>query len=240
MLRRLGADVVEVRLPEQLDGLDGLVIPGGESTAIMRLMGLCTGSTRRSAPSPAPIFGTCAGMIVLDRERPRPDRHRRRAQRLRPPGRELRGRPPARGGGRAVPRRLHPRAVDRGRRAGRRDPRRGRRASGAGARGPDPRRGVPSGADRRHADPRALSEPGAGGVACPGIASGRRSSTRRAPPTPSAASSSRSSRARSSSRRRRAGRSRPANLALAERDREGALVLDAEGQHRARDRQGRR
>ena len=34
MLRSLGADVVEVRLPEQLDGLDGLVIPGGESTAI--------------------------------------------------------------------------------------------------------------------------------------------------------------------------------------------------------------
>ena len=40
MLRALGADVVEVRLPEQLDGLDGLVIPGGESTAIMRLMRL--------------------------------------------------------------------------------------------------------------------------------------------------------------------------------------------------------
>ena len=38
MLRRLGADVVEVRLPEQLDGLDGLVIPGGESTAIRRLI----------------------------------------------------------------------------------------------------------------------------------------------------------------------------------------------------------
>ena len=34
MLRRLGADVVEVRLPQQLDGLDGLVIPGGESAAI--------------------------------------------------------------------------------------------------------------------------------------------------------------------------------------------------------------
>ena len=40
MLRALGAEVVEVRLPEQLDGLDGLVIPGGESTAIMRLMRL--------------------------------------------------------------------------------------------------------------------------------------------------------------------------------------------------------
>ena len=41
-LERLGADVVEVRLPEQLDGLDGLVIPGGESTAITRLMRVVT------------------------------------------------------------------------------------------------------------------------------------------------------------------------------------------------------
>ena len=40
MLRALGAEVVEVRLPEQLEGLDGLVIPGGESTAFTRLMGL--------------------------------------------------------------------------------------------------------------------------------------------------------------------------------------------------------
>ena len=40
MLRRLGADVVEIRKAEQLDGLDGLVIPSGESTAFMRLMRL--------------------------------------------------------------------------------------------------------------------------------------------------------------------------------------------------------
>jgi 5'-phosphate synthase pdxT subunit len=40
MLRGLGVDVVEVRLPAQLSGLDGLVIPGGESTAILRLMEL--------------------------------------------------------------------------------------------------------------------------------------------------------------------------------------------------------
>jgi 5'-phosphate synthase pdxT subunit len=68
MLRRLGADVVEVRLPEQLEGLDGLVIPGGESTAIMRLMRLY-GLEEAIRAFPAPIFGTCAGMIVLDRER---------------------------------------------------------------------------------------------------------------------------------------------------------------------------
>jgi 5'-phosphate synthase pdxT subunit len=65
-LERLGAEVVEVRLPEQLDGLDGLVIPGGESTAITRLMRLygLEEAVRRFA---APIFGTCAGMILLDR-----------------------------------------------------------------------------------------------------------------------------------------------------------------------------
>ena len=40
VLRRLGAEPVEVRLPEQLEGLDGLILPGGESTAITRLMRL--------------------------------------------------------------------------------------------------------------------------------------------------------------------------------------------------------
>jgi 5'-phosphate synthase pdxT subunit len=66
MLRRLGTDVVEVRKPEQLEGLDGLVIPGGESTTFMRLMRLY-GLDRALADFPAPILGTCAGMIVLDR-----------------------------------------------------------------------------------------------------------------------------------------------------------------------------
>ena len=67
MLRRLGAEAIEVRLPEQLEGLDGLVIPGGESTTMMRLMRLyrLDDAIRRFA---APVFGTCAGMIVLDRE----------------------------------------------------------------------------------------------------------------------------------------------------------------------------
>ncbi|MBA3244878.1 MAG: pyridoxal 5'-phosphate synthase glutaminase subunit PdxT [Actinobacteria bacterium] len=66
MLRRLGADVVEVRLPEQIDGLDGLVIPGGESTAIARLMRLY-GLEEPIRRFEQPIFGTCAGMILLDR-----------------------------------------------------------------------------------------------------------------------------------------------------------------------------
>jgi 5'-phosphate synthase pdxT subunit len=66
MLRRLGADVVEVRKPEQLAGLDGLVIPGGESTAFTRLMRLY-GLDEALRGFEQPVFGTCAGMIVLDR-----------------------------------------------------------------------------------------------------------------------------------------------------------------------------
>jgi pyridoxal 5'-phosphate synthase pdxT subunit len=66
MLRRLGADAVEVRKPEQLDGLDGLVIPGGESTAITRLIGLY-GLEEAIRRFTRPVFGTCAGMILLDR-----------------------------------------------------------------------------------------------------------------------------------------------------------------------------
>lgn len=67
VLRRLGAEPVEVRLPEQLEGLDGLIIPGGESTAIGRLMRLY-GLDEAVKEFEAPIFGTCAGMIVLDRD----------------------------------------------------------------------------------------------------------------------------------------------------------------------------
>jgi 5'-phosphate synthase pdxT subunit len=67
MLQRLGARTVEVRKPEQLAGLDGLVIPGGESTTFMRLMQLY-GLDEALAGFDRPIFGTCAGMIVLDRE----------------------------------------------------------------------------------------------------------------------------------------------------------------------------
>ena len=65
-LRTLGADVVEVRLPEELEGLDGLVIPGGESTAIMRLAELY-GIDDAIRTYGGAIFGTCAGMILLDR-----------------------------------------------------------------------------------------------------------------------------------------------------------------------------
>jgi pyridoxal 5'-phosphate synthase pdxT subunit len=67
MLRALGADVVEVRKPEQLDDVDGLVIPGGESTAIGRLVRLY-GIEEALRRFDRPVFGTCAGMILLDRE----------------------------------------------------------------------------------------------------------------------------------------------------------------------------
>ena len=66
MLRRLGANAVEVRKPEELEGLDGLVIPGGESTTFMRLMRLY-GVDEAVREFAGPVLGTCAGMIVLDR-----------------------------------------------------------------------------------------------------------------------------------------------------------------------------
>ena len=67
MLRRLGAEVVEVRKPEELDELDGLVVPGGESTAIARLIDVygLEGAIREFE---RPVFGTCAGLIMLGNE----------------------------------------------------------------------------------------------------------------------------------------------------------------------------
>ena len=69
MLRALGADVREVRVPADLDGLDALVLPGGESTT------MTLGIEREGLAEPLrafhaaghPMFGTCAGLIMLDR-----------------------------------------------------------------------------------------------------------------------------------------------------------------------------
>jgi 5'-phosphate synthase pdxT subunit len=60
-------EAVEVRLPEQLTGLDGLIIPGGESTTFSVLMKVYqfADAIIRLAKSGFPIFGTCAGMIIL-------------------------------------------------------------------------------------------------------------------------------------------------------------------------------
>jgi 5'-phosphate synthase pdxT subunit len=70
VLRGLGAEVREVRVPAGLEGLDGLVIPGGESTTMtlgIEREGLA-GPLRELAAAGTPILGTCAGMIMLDRE----------------------------------------------------------------------------------------------------------------------------------------------------------------------------
>jgi 5'-phosphate synthase pdxT subunit len=70
MLHGIGADVPEVRTPEQLVGLDGLVIPGGESTTIS--MGMEREGLDKAIPAfhqaGGPILGSCAGMIVCDRD----------------------------------------------------------------------------------------------------------------------------------------------------------------------------
>jgi pyridoxal 5'-phosphate synthase pdxT subunit len=70
VLRPLGATPVEVRTTEQLSDLDGLVIPGGESTTISRAIerdGL-DAPIRAHAEEGRPVLGTCAGMIMLDRD----------------------------------------------------------------------------------------------------------------------------------------------------------------------------
>ena len=69
-LRGLGAVASEVRVPADLAGLDGLVIPGGESTTILKgieLAGLA-GAIRAHHEEGRPVFGTCAGMIVCDED----------------------------------------------------------------------------------------------------------------------------------------------------------------------------
>ena len=69
ILRGLGVEAVEVRLPEDLAGLDGLIIPGGESTTIGKLADTfdLTGPLREFAES-NPVWGTCAGMIFMAKE----------------------------------------------------------------------------------------------------------------------------------------------------------------------------
>ncbi len=69
-LRGIGVEAVEVRLPGEVDSLSGLVLPGGESTTMRRLIDRwkMRGPIMALADRGAPIFGTCAGMIVLARE----------------------------------------------------------------------------------------------------------------------------------------------------------------------------
>jgi 5'-phosphate synthase pdxT subunit len=69
VLERLGVDAVAVRLPDQLQSLDALIIPGGESTTITRLLEIyeLLGPIRDLGRQGLPIWGTCAGAIVLAR-----------------------------------------------------------------------------------------------------------------------------------------------------------------------------
>lgn len=67
LLETLGADATSVKTPEQLDSVEGLVIPGGESTTIGKMAGRfgLVEPLRSAAENGLPIYGTCAGMILL-------------------------------------------------------------------------------------------------------------------------------------------------------------------------------
>lgn len=70
ILRRLDVECHEVRLPDQLEGSDGLIIPGGESTTLSRLMSIyhLREPVKAMAAQGKAIWGTCAGMIMLAHE----------------------------------------------------------------------------------------------------------------------------------------------------------------------------
>ncbi|HLX84793.1 MAG TPA: pyridoxal 5'-phosphate synthase glutaminase subunit PdxT [Terriglobales bacterium] len=67
-LEELGAEVVLVKKPEQLDDIDGLVIPGGESGTFLKLLGEAGFAKLRDFVHEKPTFGTCAGAILLASE----------------------------------------------------------------------------------------------------------------------------------------------------------------------------
>jgi len=70
ILNQLGVEALPVRLPRELTGLDGLIIPGGESTSIGKLMlsDNLKGEVKNLIKNGLPVFGTCAGMILLANE----------------------------------------------------------------------------------------------------------------------------------------------------------------------------
>ena len=72
-LEQLGADVVLVRKPEQFDQIDGLVIPGGESGAFLKILGDEGFARLKEFVRVKPTFGTCAGAIMLAKEVTNPD-----------------------------------------------------------------------------------------------------------------------------------------------------------------------
>jgi 5'-phosphate synthase pdxT subunit len=72
VLKKLGVEAVEVRLPGELKGLDGLIIPGGESTSISRIIldFDLMDEIRNLGRNGFPIFGTCAGLVLLAKKIP--------------------------------------------------------------------------------------------------------------------------------------------------------------------------
>jgi 5'-phosphate synthase pdxT subunit len=72
-LEQLGANVILVRKPEQLDEIDGLVIPGGESGAFLKILGEKGFQKLKDFVRLKPTFGTCAGAIMLAKEITNPD-----------------------------------------------------------------------------------------------------------------------------------------------------------------------
>jgi pyridoxal 5'-phosphate synthase pdxT subunit len=67
-LEELGAEVVLVKKPEQLDDIDGLIIPGGESSTFLKLLGEAGFARLKEFVRLKPTFGTCAGAILLAKE----------------------------------------------------------------------------------------------------------------------------------------------------------------------------
>lgn len=69
MLKSLGVDTLEVRKPEELNQCNGLILPGGESTTIMRQINFIDfGDQLREFAKTHPLFGTCAGLIIMSKE----------------------------------------------------------------------------------------------------------------------------------------------------------------------------
>lgn len=70
MLKRVGTDFAFVRRPDELSGVDGLILPGGESTTVLKFLeqGNFLEALRRLPAEGKPVFGTCAGAILLARE----------------------------------------------------------------------------------------------------------------------------------------------------------------------------
>lgn len=77
-MEALGCEVVEVRKPSDLEGVEGLILPGGESTTMAKLLqnGGLGERIKELAAKDLPVFGTCAGMILLAKDIDQSDQYR--------------------------------------------------------------------------------------------------------------------------------------------------------------------